>query len=99
MVIFIAIALTIILLIIIKATQKTERSSNEKATQFECGFNTMSPSHIPFSFQFFLVAILFLIFDVEIRMVLSYPLERKASINTNVILVFLLTLLIGLIYE
>jgi len=91
--------LTIVILAAIKTTQKVENSYQEKSNQFECGFNSISPSHIPFSFQFFLVAILFLIFDVEIRMVLSYPLERKNRINTNVILAFLLILLIGLIYE
>ncbi len=94
-----ATTLTIIILIAVKLTQKVENSYKEKTNQFECGFNSISPSHIPFSFQFFLVAILFLIFDVEIRIVLSYPLERKNRLNTNVILAFLLMLLIGLIYE
>jgi NADH-ubiquinone oxidoreductase chain 3 len=98
-VVFTAIVLATIIIAAIKLTQKSENSYVEKSNQFECGFNSMSPSHIPFSFQFFLVAILFLIFDVEIRIVLSYPLERKREINTNVILIFLLILLIGLIYE
>jgi NADH:ubiquinone oxidoreductase subunit 3 (subunit A) len=94
-----SVLLVTILLAAVKLVQKNENSYKEKYNQFECGFNIMSPSHLPFSFQFFLVAILFLIFDVEIRMVLSYPIENKSITNTGVILVFLLILLIGLIYE
>ncbi len=87
------------LITIISITKKTEKSYKEKSNQFECGFNTISPSHLPFSFQFFLVAILFLIFDVEIRIVLAYPLEKKNPANIRMISIFLSILLIGLIYE
>ena len=37
-----------------------------KRTVFECGFNNLSFFRLPFSIQFFLVGVLFLIFDVEI---------------------------------
>jgi len=59
----------------------------------------MNPRHVPFSFQFFLIAILFLIFDVEISIILSYPIEKMGTKNLLIIIIFILTLTIGLIYE
>jgi NADH-ubiquinone oxidoreductase chain 3 len=84
---------------VIKIAQKTENFYKEKASQFECGFNPMTPSHTPFSFQFFLVAVLFLIFDVEIRIILAYPLEVKTATNTTLVILFLLGVLAGLAHE
>lgn len=79
--------------------QKKITVQKEKWSQFECGFNTITPSHIPFSFQFFLIALLFLIFDVEISLVLSYPIEIKSTKTLIIIALFLSILTIGLIYE
>jgi NADH:ubiquinone oxidoreductase subunit 3 (subunit A) len=88
-----------VLFIAIQITQKKINRTKEKGRPFECGLNIMSPSHIPFSFQFFLVALLFLIFDVEIAIILSYPIERTRTKNITAIFSFLIVLTIGLIYE
>jgi len=88
--------------IFIKLTQiiqKNIKTRKNKWTQFECGFNNINPSHVPFSFQFFMVALLFLIFDVEISAILSYPLETKITKNKIILIRFLIILTIGLIYE
>uniref|UniRef100_UPI00315C7506 NADH dehydrogenase subunit 3 n=1 Tax=Allonothrus sinicus TaxID=3138099 RepID=UPI00315C7506 len=87
------------LMMVVKVVHKTEKSYKSKWNQFECGFNIMTPPHIPFSFQFFLIALLFLIFDVEITLVLSFPLESKSNENLIYLIMFLLFLTIGLIYE
>nr|AZH80874.1 NADH dehydrogenase subunit 3 [Caridina novaecaledoniae] len=74
----------------------------EKSSPFECGFDPKSSARLPFSLRFFLIALIFLIFDVEITLIL--PLASimnftniKSWIFTG--LFFLLILLLGLYHE
>ncbi len=66
---------------------------------FECGLNFNLSINSPFSFQFFVIAVLFLIFDVEISLVVPFSLEAKTLLNSNHIGLVLLVLLIGVFYE
>nr|YP_010350250.1 NADH dehydrogenase subunit 3 [Virgulibracon endoxylaphagus]UOK09630.1 NADH dehydrogenase subunit 3 [Virgulibracon endoxylaphagus] len=58
--------ISFILLILNMVMSKKENLDREKLSSFECGFNSMTSSRLPFSIQFFLISILFLIFDLEI---------------------------------
>jgi NADH:ubiquinone oxidoreductase subunit 3 (subunit A) len=80
-------------------TQKKSSPRKEGWRQIECGFNVITPSHIPFSFQFFVIALLFLVFDVEIAIILAYPLEFSSIKNFIFMGGFLMILTIGLVYE
>nr|YP_009002063.1 NADH dehydrogenase subunit 3 [Cryptocellus narino]AGL11925.1 NADH dehydrogenase subunit 3 [Cryptocellus narino] len=71
----------------------------EKSSCFECGFNSMSPVRTPFSLQFFLLAILFLIFDVEISLLLPLPLSKFNMLYMTTSMTFLIILTLGLYYE
>jgi NADH-ubiquinone oxidoreductase chain 3 len=88
-----------IILLLITITSKKERGEINKWLKFECGFERFSPSRSPFSFQFFLIALLFLIFDIEITIVLSLPLEPTNETKKLLITRFLLLLTLGLFYE
>nr|ADW83154.1 NADH dehydrogenase subunit 3 [Boreus elegans] len=74
----------------------------EKNSPFECGFDPNSSSRMPFSIQFFLIAVIFLIFDVEIALLLPMImtlLNSNLMSWTYISFIFIIILLLGLFHE
>nr|QNV11770.1 NADH dehydrogenase subunit 3 [Hydrobius fuscipes] len=91
-----------IVMILASILSKKTFSDREKNSPFECGFDPKSSSRLPFSLQFFLIAVIFLIFDVEITLILPFIITMKTTNITNYMIIlffFLLILLIGLYHE
>nr|AWX65433.1 NADH dehydrogenase subunit 3 [Grallaricula leymebambae] len=96
-----SVSLSIILMMLNFWLAQTNPDS-EKLSPYECGFDPLGSARLPFSIRFFLVAILFLLFDLEIALLLPLPwaLQLESPFHTltwTSTIILLLTL--GLMYE
>ena len=72
----------------------------EKRSPYECGFSFFGRVRSSFSIYFFLLSILFLVFDVEIVLLLPIPVMVRAdSIAEFIVFFFVVILLLGLYHE
>ena len=73
----------------------------EKVSAYECGFNAFDDARMKFDVRFYLVSILFIIFDLEIAMLFPWAAAFGALSDTAFwsMMVFLAVLTIGFAYE
>nr|YP_010516250.1 NADH dehydrogenase subunit 3 [Atteva aurea]UXL88410.1 NADH dehydrogenase subunit 3 [Atteva aurea] len=99
---FIFYIITNILMFISLIISKKSNNDREKISPFECGFDPKSSARIPFSLHFFLITVIFLIFDIEIALI--FPMIYTFySINliiwSKISFFFILILILGLYHE
>ena len=73
----------------------------EKLSAYECGFEPFSDSRMEFDVRFYLVAILFIIFDLEIAFLFPWAvsLGHIGALGFWSMMIFLFVLTVGFIYE
>jgi len=78
----------------------THNPSVEKLSEYECGFPAFEDSRSQFDVRFYLVAILFIIFDLEAAFLFPWAvsLDLTGWVGWSTMMVFLAELIIGFIY-
>ena len=73
----------------------------EKLSAYECGFEPFQDSRMEFDVRFYLVAILFIIFDLEIAFLFPWAISlgKIGILGFTSMMIFLLILTVGFIYE
>nr|URX53960.1 NADH dehydrogenase subunit 3 [Cryptotermes domesticus] len=98
----VALVMTTAVMILTSLLSKKNIEDREKSSPFECGFDPKSSARLPFSLRFFLIAVIFLIFDVEIALLLPMTVVMLSSNMESWMMIssiFLLILIIGLYHE
>src|SRR6516164_7969807 len=102
LVVFIGIAIVIGLALLIAPFLVAYRQPDpEKRSAYECGFNAFDDARMKFDVRFYLVAILFIIFDLEVAFLFPWAIAFKSVgvFGFWAMMVFLAVLTIGFIYE
>jgi len=97
-----AISLTMgVALVVIGGLLGPRRPNSEKLAPYECGFEAFEDSRMKFDVRYYLVAILFIIFDLEIAFLFPWAvvLQDIGMIGFLAMMVFLGILVVGFIYE
>ena len=87
--------------IIINFVFSPKKSDPEKLSAYECGFEPFNDSRMEFDVRFYLVAILFIIFDLEIAFLFPWAISlgNIGILGFCSMMIFLFILTVGFIYE
>ena len=79
----------------------THRPDSEKLSPYECGFEAFEDARMKFDVRYYLVAILFIIFDLEIAFLFPWAVSLKeiGLLGFVSMMIFLAILVVGFIYE
>ena len=100
--IFLALAIGLGLILMLSAVVLAVRNPDpEKISAYECGFNAFDDARMKFDVRFYLVSILFIIFDLEIAFLFPWAVAFKdlTDISFWSMMFFLIVLSVGFAYE
>ena len=101
-IIFLFVALTLsMVFIVLNFLFSPKNPDSEKLSAYECGFEAFGDSRMEFDVRFYLVAILFIIFDLEIAFLFPWAISlgNIGSLGFWSMMIFLFVLTIGFVYE
>ena len=102
LVVFFGLALAFGLILMLSALIIAVRSpDSEKNSAYECGFEPFESARLKFDVRFYLVAILFVIFDLEVAFLFPWAVgfQHIGSLGFWSMMIFLFILTIGFLYE
>ena len=87
--------------VVINFILSQKRPDPEKLSAYECGFEPFEDSRMEFDVRFYLVAILFIIFDLEIAFLFPWAISlgNIGLLGFSSMMIFLFILTVGFIYE
>ncbi len=100
--IFMAVGIVVgLAMIVLGFVLSPHRPDNEKLSPYECGFEAFEDARMKFDVRYYLVAILFIIFDLEIAFLFPWAvvLDKLGVVGLVAMTLFLGILVIGFIYE
>ena len=100
--IFIVIAFSMSLgFALLSRTVGPSRPDKEKLSAYECGFEPFEDARVKFDVRFYLVAILFIIFDLEVAFLFPWAISLSliGMVGYLSMMIFLLILTVGFVYE
>lgn len=100
--IFLRILFCLILIIFRLIIRKKNKIQREAQSPFECGVSVSKEGRKPISLRFFLVALIFLVFDVELTLIFPFLIKfisLEIWFNFFMLIIFLIIISIGLFLE
>ncbi len=98
-----AICLAIFLIVLANYLSPEQVADFEKLSAYECGFMPVGDARQPFHVRFYLVGVLFLLFDLEVIFLFPWVLYSQILITNFwiliIILIFIIFLILGFLYE
>lgn len=100
-ILFILVPILAALLLVLNLLLAVHNPDNQKIASFECGFSAFSQTRSRFSVAFYLVGILFLLFDLEIILIFPYAVSayNNEAYGLTMVVIFILILTLGFIFE
>lgn len=91
----------VLVLLVANTLLAVNKPYSEKVSPYECGFTPLGDARQKFSVQFYLVAILFIVFDLEVLFLFPFAvsLYETSLMGFWVVIIFLIILTVGFVYE
>nr|YP_025742.1 NADH dehydrogenase subunit 3 [Cyriopagopus schmidti]AAP51152.1 NADH dehydrogenase subunit 3 [Cyriopagopus schmidti] len=98
MILEIVILVFIVYLLFLFVSMSSDKNDS-MLSSYECGFDSVMGARLSFSYRFFLISILFLVFDVEITLLVPLPYVEMEMWQVYGLWWFMTVLFFGLLYE
>ena len=93
-----AVLLAAAMLIVAAITSQKARSNSTKDDAYECGMRPLSDAHARFSVKFYLTAMLFILFDIEVVFLYPWAVVYKEMIQDGVAIFFSMLTFLGILF-